>query len=146
MGREVGGGGFVGRAVGGGGFVGRGVGGLGVLAGACVAAGGCVFTGSESEPDDEFVGALTSPVFGMEGKKSRIESGTPGRTAAVPIKVRVCVGVGVRVMVLVGVAETRGVAVAVGVAVLVGRVAVGKGPNNASIVPAMAVLVPSIAN
>ncbi len=48
--------------------------------------------------------------------------------------------VGVRVGVLLGVAEIRGVAVAVGDAVFVGCVAVGKGPSNASDVPATAVL------
>lgn len=68
MGRGVAGG-CVGCFVGGcfvGGCVGCFVGGRGVLAGGCVA-GGCVLTGSEAD-DDEFVGAPTNPVFGMEGR------------------------------------------------------------------------------
>ena len=52
-------------------------------------------------------------------------------------------GVRVVVAVSVGVAEMRGVAVGLDEAVLVGSVAVGKGPISASTVLAMAVLVPS---
>lgn len=56
-------------------------------------------------------------------------------------RVGVLVGVWVAVAVIVGVAEITGVTVGVWVGVLLGRVAVGKGPISASTVPATAVFV-----
>jgi hypothetical protein len=57
--------------------------------------------------------------------------------------IRVSEGVMVAEAVIVGVAEIRGVAVEVEEAVFVGKVRVGKGPNSAAAVPAIAVLVPA---
>jgi hypothetical protein len=104
------------------------------------AAGGSV--GGDSTVAGGSVGKAGTEVLGT-AVTMITEFSPPFRCAGVLLTNRVGVLVGVRVDVgvIVGVAETRGVTVAVKVGVLLGTVAVGKGPMRAATVPATAVFV-----